>query len=59
MQIFTYNDFLKDKGIITFEQAEKIYEDLMIFLSVTQDIPLFSTLNLGTLKKSPQDIFTN
>ncbi|HFI0450429.1 TPA: hypothetical protein ACGOY4_000395 [Streptococcus suis] len=29
MQIFTYNDFLKDKGIITFEQAEKIYEDLI------------------------------
>ena len=28
MQIFTYKDFLKDKGIITFEQAEKIYEDV-------------------------------
>ena len=29
MQIFTYKDFLKDKGSITFEQAEKIYEDLI------------------------------
>lgn len=29
MQIFTYKDFLKDKGIITFEQAEKIYDALI------------------------------
>lgn len=29
MQIFTYKDFLKDKGIITFEEAEKIYDALI------------------------------
>jgi polyhydroxyalkanoate synthesis regulator phasin len=29
MQIFTYKDFLKDKGIITFEEAEKIYDELI------------------------------
>lgn len=34
MQIFTYNDFLKDKGIITFEQAEKIYEDLISSVNI-------------------------
>lgn len=34
MQIFTYKDFLKDKGIITFEQAEKIYEDLISSVNI-------------------------
>lgn len=34
MQIFTYKDFLKDKGSITFEQAEKIYEDLISSVNI-------------------------
>lgn len=29
MQIFTYNDFLKDKEIVTFEQAEIILDELI------------------------------
>lgn len=29
MQIFTYRDFLKDKSSLTFEQAEKIYDNLI------------------------------
>ena len=29
MQIFTYKDFLKDKDIITFEHAEKIYDAII------------------------------
>ena len=36
MQIFTYRDFLKDKSSLTFEQAEKIYDNLRAPLKTSQ-----------------------
>lgn len=34
MQIFTYRDFLKDKSSLTFEQAEKIYDNLISSVNI-------------------------